>query len=93
MLEKNFATVICRNSKTRSGAEVIISWRNQDLFNMPSGPYGVLTARDSITDHYAVEAENKKLTPSQFAARLKKIKGSFHDAWEIFIYTTAINFI
>ena len=34
LLEKNFANVICRNSKTRSGAEVIIKWRNTDLFNI-----------------------------------------------------------
>ena len=31
LLEKNFATVNCRNSKTRNGAEVIIKWRNKDL--------------------------------------------------------------
>ena len=55
---------------------------DQDLFNMPSGPYGVLTARDSITDHYAVEAENKKLTPSQFAICLNKIKGSLKDNYD-----------
>ncbi len=34
LLEKNFASVLCRNSKTRSGAEVIIKWRNKDLFNI-----------------------------------------------------------
>ena len=34
LLEKNFATLNFRNSKTRSGAEVIISWRNSDLFNI-----------------------------------------------------------
>ena len=34
LLEKNFASVVCRNSKTRSGAEVIIKWRNKDLFNI-----------------------------------------------------------
>ena len=34
LLEKNFASVICRNSKTRSGAEVIIKWRNKELFNI-----------------------------------------------------------
>ncbi len=34
LLEKNFASVLCRNSKTRSGAEVIISWKNSDLFNI-----------------------------------------------------------
>jgi len=34
LLEKNFASVNCRNSKTRSGAEVIISWKNKDLFNI-----------------------------------------------------------
>ena len=34
LLEKNFATVNCRNSKTRSGAEVIIRWKNKELFNI-----------------------------------------------------------
>ncbi len=34
LLEKNFASVNCRNSKTRNGAEVIIKWRNKDLFNI-----------------------------------------------------------
>jgi len=34
LLEKNFASIICRNSKTRSGAEVIIKWKNKDLFNI-----------------------------------------------------------
>ena len=34
LLEKNFATIQCRNSKTRSGAEVIIKWKNKDLFNI-----------------------------------------------------------
>ncbi len=52
---------------------------NQDLFQMPFGPYGILTARDSITDHYAVEAEHKGLRPSQFANYLKEIKGSSKD--------------
>ncbi len=34
LLEKNFALVNCRNSKTRSGAEVIVKWKNEDLFNI-----------------------------------------------------------
>ena len=34
LLEKNFALVDCRNSKTRSGAEVIIRWNNRELFNI-----------------------------------------------------------
>ena len=34
LLEKNFASINCRNSKTRSGAEVIINWNNKDLFNI-----------------------------------------------------------
>ena len=34
LLEKNFASINCRNSKTRSGAEVIIKWNNRDLFNI-----------------------------------------------------------
>ena len=31
LLEKNFASISCRNSKTRSGAEVIIKWKNSEL--------------------------------------------------------------
>tara|TARA_Y100001958_G_C21216057_1_gene541460 strand:+ start:1 stop:1281 length:1281 start_codon:yes stop_codon:yes gene_type:complete len=34
LLEKNFASVLCRNSKTRSGAEVIIKWENKDLIKI-----------------------------------------------------------
>jgi two-component system sensor histidine kinase RegB len=34
LLEKNFALVSCRNSKTRSGAEVNIKWKNRELFNI-----------------------------------------------------------
>ena len=34
LLEKNFASVNCGNSKTRSGAEVIVKWKNKDLFNI-----------------------------------------------------------
>ncbi len=34
LLEKNFASVNCRNSKTRSGAEVLIRWKNKELFNI-----------------------------------------------------------
>ena len=34
LLEKNFASINCKNSKTRSGAEVIIKWNNKDLFNI-----------------------------------------------------------
>ena len=46
---------------------------------MPLGPYGILTARDSITDHYAVEAERKGLTPSEFVKRLQEIRGFSKD--------------
>ena len=31
LLEKNFASLSCKNSKTRTGAEVNIRWKNQDL--------------------------------------------------------------
>ncbi len=31
LLEKNFATIKCRNSKIRSGAEISIIWKNKDL--------------------------------------------------------------
>ncbi len=34
LLEKNFASVNCRNSKTRNGAEVVIRWNNKELFNI-----------------------------------------------------------
>ncbi len=34
LLEKNFASVSCSNSETRSGAEVVIKWNNKDLFNL-----------------------------------------------------------
>ena len=34
LLEKNFASVNCRNSITRNGAEVIIRWKNKDLFKI-----------------------------------------------------------
>ena len=52
---------------------------DKDLFNMPSGPYGVLTSRDSITDHYAVEAERLGITPSEFGVRLEGIVGPLKD--------------
>tara|TARA_B100000575_G_scaffold276388_1_gene261784 strand:- start:685 stop:1965 length:1281 start_codon:yes stop_codon:yes gene_type:complete len=31
LLEKNYASINCRNSKTRGGAEIIIKWKNKDL--------------------------------------------------------------
>ena len=31
LLEKNLATISCKNSKTRSGAEITIVWKNKDL--------------------------------------------------------------
>ena len=34
LLEKNFATVSCWNSEKRGGAEVVIKWKNKDLFNL-----------------------------------------------------------
>ena len=34
LLEKNFANILCRNSKTRGGAEVNIRWKNKDLLNL-----------------------------------------------------------
>ena len=34
LLEKNFASINCRNSKTRGGAEVVVRWNNKDLFNI-----------------------------------------------------------
>ena len=34
LLEKNFANINCRNSKKKSGAEVVIKWQNKDLFKI-----------------------------------------------------------
>ena len=34
LLEKNFAFVNCRNSRSKNGAEINISWENKDLFNL-----------------------------------------------------------
>jgi len=34
LLEKNFASILCRNSKTRSGAEINIKWKNKDLLKL-----------------------------------------------------------
>ena len=34
LLEKNFASVNCKNSKTKRGAEIIIRWKNKELFNI-----------------------------------------------------------
>ena len=34
LLEKNFATINCQNSQTRTGAEIVIKWKNKDLFNL-----------------------------------------------------------
>ena len=34
LLEKNFASINFQNSKTKSGAQVIIKWNNKDLYNI-----------------------------------------------------------
>ena len=34
LLEKNYANILCRNSKTRSGAEVSIKWKNKDILSL-----------------------------------------------------------
>ena len=34
LIEKNYASVFCGNSKTRSGAEVSIRWKNKDLLTL-----------------------------------------------------------
>ena len=34
LLEKNYASIVCKNSETRGGAEVNIKWRNQDLLKL-----------------------------------------------------------
>ena len=34
LLEKNYANILCRNSQTRSGAEVNVRWKNKDLLNL-----------------------------------------------------------
>ena len=34
LLEKNYANILCKNSKTKSGAEVSIKWKNKDLLSI-----------------------------------------------------------
>ena len=34
LLEKNYASILCKNSETRSGAEVNIKWKNEDLIKL-----------------------------------------------------------
>ena len=34
LLEKNHANILCRNSKTRNGAEVSIRWKNKDFLKL-----------------------------------------------------------
>ncbi len=34
LLERNGAKVVCRNSQTRSGAEVLLTWKNNELKNL-----------------------------------------------------------
>ena len=34
LLEKNYANILCRNSKTSGGAEVNIKWKNKDLLKL-----------------------------------------------------------
>ncbi|MDC1112165.1 ActS/PrrB/RegB family redox-sensitive histidine kinase [Candidatus Pelagibacter sp.] len=34
LLEKNYATVLCKNSKITNGAEVNIKWKNKELLNL-----------------------------------------------------------
>ncbi|MDA7831906.1 ActS/PrrB/RegB family redox-sensitive histidine kinase [Candidatus Pelagibacter sp.] len=34
LLEKNYANILCRNSRTRDGAEVIIKWKNENLLKL-----------------------------------------------------------
>tara|TARA_B100000780_G_C21067403_1_gene429300 strand:- start:54 stop:1334 length:1281 start_codon:yes stop_codon:yes gene_type:complete len=34
LLEKNYANILCKNSKIRGGAEVSIKWKNEDLLSL-----------------------------------------------------------
>jgi two-component system sensor histidine kinase RegB len=34
LLEKNYANILCKNSQTKTGAEVSIKWNNKDLLNL-----------------------------------------------------------
>ncbi|MDB4185563.1 ActS/PrrB/RegB family redox-sensitive histidine kinase [Candidatus Pelagibacter sp.] len=34
LLEKNYANILCRNSQIRSGAEISIKWKNEDLLKL-----------------------------------------------------------
>ncbi len=61
---------------------------HQDYFSMPRGPFGILTARDSITDHYAVEAERMGMLPSDLSDRLSRVKGVLKDNYDKRVLTS-----
>ena len=38
----------------------------QEMVPMPNGPWGLISAQNSIADHYAVQAEKLKISPTDF---------------------------
>ena len=55
--------------------------RNSELLNMNNTTYGLVSGKFSITDHYALEAESQKISPSDFFDSAKNISGSDKDVY------------
>jgi 4-hydroxy 2-oxovalerate aldolase len=62
--------------------------KNESIFTMRESPYGMISAKYSITDYYAYHAEKRRLTIQQFEEFCKKVEGQDKDVyndglWEI----------
>lgn len=54
---------------------------NENTFTMRESPYGMISAKYSITDYYAYNAEKKGLTIQQFEEFCKKVEGLDRDVY------------
>jgi hypothetical protein len=54
---------------------------NEKNFTMRESPYGVITAKYSITDYYGYNAEQRGLTINDFEDFCKKIEGIDKDIY------------
>lgn len=52
---------------------------NPELFSMPQNPFGIIGARCSVTDHYALEAMKQGLGVSQFFRIVRELEGDAKD--------------
>jgi len=57
--------------------------RNEKKFTMRESPYGVITAKHSISDYYAYHAEKNKITIELFDEICKNIKGIDKDVFNM----------